>query len=85
MSVWDAFGDAGIKTFMPGCVFLDYLLLKEKTVHAPHQITVLPEIYKPQQAQLKTVLARLVIPDLVLYEGKFFGKGGLEKEIIYEK
>lgn len=48
------------------------MLLGEKTELGRDQITVLPETYKKQQAQLTTVLGKLVVPKLSSYKSIFY-------------
>ena len=54
-------------------MFLDFLLLEEKAKLGSHQITVLPETYQKQQANLGTVLGKITIPGLVSYKSVFHG------------
>jgi len=56
---------------VPTCVFLDFLLLGKKSDLGEHQITVLPETYNKQQAQLSVVLGKLVVPKLASYKSLF--------------
>ena len=62
------FVDSDIATFSPTCVFLDYMLLGEKVELGEEQVTILPETYNKQQAQLIVVLGQLVVPKLVSYK-----------------
>lgn len=64
--------DSSLNTLTPTCVFLDYLLLKEKAEHGEHQVTVLPDAYARQQSQLATVLGKLAVPNLVSYTSVLF-------------
>lgn len=65
------FVDSDIMSFSPTCVFLDYMLLGEKTELGEDQITILPETYGKQQAQLTIVLGKLVVPKLASYKSIF--------------
>ncbi len=58
--------------FSPTCVFLDYMLLGEKTKLGGNQVTILPETYTKQQAQLSIVLGRLIVPNLTSYKSLFY-------------
>lgn len=60
-----------ISTFKPRCVFLDYMLLGEKTKLGSQQITVLPETYTKEQTELEIVIGQLTIPNLVSYKSIF--------------
>lgn len=60
-----------IDTFTPTCVFLDFLLLVEKANLGAHQVTVLPETYSKQQAQLSVVIGKLIVPKLASYKSLF--------------
>ena len=62
------FVNSEIDTLTPTCVFLDFLLLVEKSQLGEHQVTVLPETYNKQQAQLSVVLGKLVVPKLTSYK-----------------
>jgi hypothetical protein len=48
------------------------MLLGEKTAFGEDQVTILPETYSKQQAQLTTVLGKLVVPKLVSYKSIFY-------------
>jgi hypothetical protein len=65
------FVDSDIATFSPTCVFLDYMLLGEKVELGEEQVTILPETYNKQQAQLTVVLGKLVVPRLASYKSIF--------------
>lgn len=65
------FVDSDIATFSPTCVFLDYMLLGEKVELGEEQVTILPETYNKQQAQLTVVLGKLVVPKLASYKSIF--------------
>lgn len=71
MYVSVVFVDADITSFSPTCVFLDYMLLGEKTELGESQVTILPETYSKQQAQLAVVLGKLVVPKLASYKSIF--------------
>lgn len=65
------FVDSDISTFSPTCVFLDYMLLNDKVELGDEQVTILPETYNKQQAQLSIVLGKLVVPKLASYKSIF--------------
>jgi len=67
----------------PTCVFMDYLLVKEKAKIGGDQIVVLPAgSYESQQAKLGIVLSRLVVPEMTSYTAKFFDNtGAVTKEM----
>ncbi|MEK7599887.1 MAG: hypothetical protein AAB462_02540 [Patescibacteria group bacterium] len=65
------FVGSDIATFSPTCVFLDYILLLEKVELGEEQVTILPETYNKQQAQLTAVLGKLVVPKLASYKSIF--------------
>jgi hypothetical protein len=67
--------DHQTETFKPTCVFLDFMLIGEKAGLGPNQVTVLPETYEKEQAQLTTVLGQLVVPELSSYEPYYFTLG----------
>lgn len=48
------------------------MLLGEKTELGEHQVTILPETYHKQQAQLSVVLGKLVVPKLTSYKSLFY-------------
>jgi hypothetical protein len=78
--------DSEISTFSPACVFLDYMLLIEKTKLGENQVTILPETYSKQQAQLSTVISKLVVPKLAVYKSLFYSLDpdeGVTQEEIY--
>lgn len=68
--------DHKTETFKPTCVFLDYMLLGQKTELAPDQVTVLPDTYQKQQGNLAVVLGKLVIPNLASYEAQYYSLSG---------
>lgn len=72
----------GLTELKPTCVFLDYLLLAQKTKLGPDQITVLPDSYASQQAQLTAVLGKLSIPGLQSYQTMYYNNGGLLTEAV---
>lgn len=69
---WAVFVDSDVATFKPSCVFLDYLLLREKVTLGDEQITILPETYARQQAQLAIVLGKIAVPDLASHRNIFY-------------
>lgn len=48
------------------------MLLGRKAELGEDQVTVLPETYAKQQAQLTTVLGKLVVPKLAGYKSVFY-------------
>ncbi len=66
------FVEADIATFSPTCVFLDYMLLGDKAELGEDQVTILPETYSKQQAQLTIVFGKLVVPKLTSYKSVFY-------------
>lgn len=78
------FVNADIATFSPTCVFLDYMLLGEKTELGEEQVTILPETYSKQQAQLTIVLGKLVVPKLASYKSIFHSLNPSENNLIEE-
>jgi hypothetical protein len=75
-----------MSSFSPTCVFLDFLLVEEKTTLAGDQIVVLPKTFSSQQAQLSVVLSKLVLPNLSSYSTVFYGLDDLERSsAVYEE
>lgn len=81
---WAVFGDSDVASFSPTCVFLDYLLLGEKTEFGEDQVTILPETYSKQQAQLTVVLGKLVVPRLASYKSIFHSLDPSEHAVVEE-
>lgn len=73
MFAWGVFVEHDINSFVPTCVLLDLLLLEQKSALGGAQVTILPETYSTQQAQLSAVLGRLTVPGLVSYTSVFYG------------
>lgn len=84
MFVSDVFADSDIATLSPTCVFLDYLLLHKKADLGGDQVTILPETYTKQQAQLTTVLGKLIVPELASYKTVFYSNVPNETHVIEE-
>lgn len=62
-----------IASFVPNCVFLDFLLLAQKVLLGGEQIVVLPKTYKTQQAKLLKVIRNIRIDGLVSYTTVYHG------------
>lgn len=60
------------------------MLLGEKTKLGEDQVTILPETYSKQQAQLTTVLGKLVVPQLASYKSVFHSLDPSEHTVIEE-
>lgn len=80
----DVFVDSDIASFSPARTFLGYMLLGEKTELGERQITILPETYNKQQAQLLVVVGKSVVPKLASYKSLFYGLD-LSQEVACEE
>lgn len=84
MYVSAVFVDSDISTLSPTCAFLDYMLLSKKVELGEEQVTILPETYNKQQAQLSVVLGNLVVPKLASYKSIFHSLD-LSVSTVYEE
>lgn len=60
------------------------MLLGEKTELGEGQVTILPETYSKQQAQLTVVLGKLVVPKLTSYKSIFYSLDPNEPSVVEE-